>query len=68
MAKLTMQTVATLDNRARELSAIAEALYEAGYPAESDFLAKAATLTVSVSRSVEQKIEAYARAALEQQP
>ena len=64
---LTMKTVATLDNLARELSAIAEALYSAGYVVEYSLLNSAATLTASVSRNVEGKIETYARAALSEQ-
>lgn len=61
---ITTRTSDTIANMAAKATAIADAVYEAGYRQEADALSEAALRLANVALSIEGKIEAGARAML----
>jgi len=63
---ITSKTTDRLMNRAHEINAISNAVYEAGFKNESNELAKIAGQLARVSASMREKIDAYARNAMDE--
>lgn len=61
---ITSKTTDRLLNRALEINAISEAVYEAGFKQEADELAKLAGELAAVSSRMREKLETYAKSAL----